>query len=88
MRINVQFDGVLLGATENHWNNRETGQSGLYYNVSVKHGGSVGELRCDREVYQMYVSGQLEDLSVCVFIAQFDDKYRIFRVIAVQPKSK
>lgn len=85
MNLTVQFEGVFLGASSSEWKNYESGKSGISYKCSVKQGGGVGEIKCEKEVYDMYVAGQLQDLIAAVFVGVIDN-YGKLKVIALQPK--
>ena len=86
MKLTVQFEGVFLGSSASEWKNFEKGTSGMTYKVSVKQGGGVGEIKCEKEVFDMYVAGQIPDLIAAVFVANVDDRYGQIKVVAVQPK--
>lgn len=86
MKLMIQFDGVFLGATSQEWKNFEKNTSGMSYKVSVMQNGGVGQLRCEKEVFEMYNSGQIVEMVAAVFVATIDDKYNQLKVIAVQPR--
>lgn len=87
MKITVQFEGVFLGSSSNEWKNFEKGTSGITYKISVKQGGGVGEIKCEKEVFDMYVAGQIEDLIPAIFVATVDDRYGNIKVCAVKPRA-
>lgn len=85
MRINVQTDGVYLGATKTAYTSKSTGQPGYFYNVAVKQEGEVGNLPCTKDVYELLTSGAagVKEYTPAYFAGVYDDRYNRLTVTEV-----
>lgn len=84
--IKANFRGVMLGVASRPY--ESNGRSGIVYDLSVKQGGAVGTINCDKSVFEAYTSGVLQDYKEYNFGCTYDDKYRRFRVIDAVPVGK
>lgn len=81
MKCNMNFDGVLIGVTENEYN--FDGRSVKGYTVSVEQNDEAGICPCEKIVYDKVKSGEVPKYSLCRFFAYFDTdkkKLKIFDV--------
>ena len=86
MQLMVRTEGVFLGVSKTDYVSKSTGQPGCYYNVAIKQGGEVGSVPCNKELFDMYTSGQIKDFTEVEFDANFNDRYNRLQVVAVHPK--
>lgn len=84
--IKVNFKGVMLGVSSRPY--EYNGRSGIGYDLSVKQGGAVATINCDKSVFDAYDTGVLQDYKEYNFGCTYDDKYRRFRVIDAVPSGK
>lgn len=83
MRLSFVFDGVFLGVNKTDYVSKQTGQPGSYYDVAIKQGGEVGNVSCVKDIYDMYVAGQLKDYIGCRFDCSYDDRFNRLQVTDV-----
>lgn len=86
MNLVFNVEGHYLGAIEKPYTNRETGQSGISYQISVKQGGQVGTLRTVKEVFEICRS--IPDFSPCSFDCAYQEfgKNASIQVLGIHPK--
>lgn len=75
MNINVEFNGVFLGAKKNETKN------GVYFNVSVECDGDCCSLPCTEEVYKSV--GAVDKYTPKLFDAVYNTNYKNIRVVGL-----
>lgn len=86
MRLAFNIDGVFLGVTKIDYISKSTGQPGSYYNVAVKQGGEVGSVSATKDIFDMFVAGQVKEFSGCRFDCVFDDRFARLQVVGIHPQ--
>lgn len=85
MQLMVKTEGVFLGVSKTDYVSTRTGQPGTFFNIAVKQGGEVGQIPCEKALYEKYMSGELKDFMQAGFDGVFNDRYNRLQITAVHP---
>lgn len=75
MKVNVEFNGILVGAKEKPYT-MQNGQQGTSYSLALEHCEDVGNVKCLKKVYDVVKAGAFPKYASCTFHAVYDTDYR------------
>ena len=75
MKVNVFFNGILVGAKEKPYT-MQNGQQGTSYSLALEHCDDVGNVKCSKDVYALVRSGAIPKYSECECHGVYDTDYR------------
>lgn len=88
MTMNMNLEGVFLGATSETYNRKADNQPVTIYRASIKQGAEVGTLGCTEAVYKAYQAGVIQDFQKCTLSLTYTDRFGRpdFRLTDVIPR--
>ena len=85
MKINVNFDGVLIGAKEGEYKT-QNGSMAKSYSLAIEHCEDAGNLSCEKHVFDAIRAGAFPKYASCVVSAVYDTNYKNLRIIDLRVK--
>lgn len=83
MLIQTRFKAKVLNSFEKEFSNKNSGQSGKYYQLGVMTEDGLATLKCSKDVHAVVSAGGVVPMSECDFLAVFDPDKKDFRVVDV-----
>lgn len=87
MKLNVDFTGILISAGAKDYK-MQNGQSGTSYSLGLEHCGEVGNVKCSKQLYDLFQTGQVPKYQDCAFHGVYDTDYRNMTVDEMHVLSK
>lgn len=87
MRCYMNFSGILIGAKESEYK-MDNGQKGLTYALALEQNDDVGNVPCEKEVFEAVKSGQFPKYGELNFVAYYDTNYKRTKVCDISHKKK
>ena len=82
MKLNVNFKGILISASEKPYK-LQNGGTGTSYSLGLECSGEVGNVKCTESVFNQFKSGAVPKYSTCDFAAVYDTDYKNMSVDSV-----
>lgn len=87
MKVNVVFNGILIGAKAKDYTT-QGGSRGTSYNLALEHCEEVGNVKCSKAVYDAVAEGRFPKYGNVVLCGVYDTDYKNMVVESVKTSEK